>query len=201
MKSPETCSHCQLPVGRLGQRRELNGVGHWFCCYGCCLAFQVGQGSLEEPQAAVWLIRLGVGGFLAMNIMLFSLLLYTGAFAAADPRVAALIPWLLWALATPLLVVLGGPFLQGAWESALDRRLSADSLVSLGALAAYLSSGWRVLQGSDQVYFDTVTMVLILFTLGRYLEAQGRAQAVRSLEPVLEEVRLIVGGRVRPDPG
>ncbi len=189
MTSPEQCSHCQLPVGRLGQRRELNGADHWFCCYGCCLAFQVRQGSTEEPQAALWLIRLGVGGFLAMNIMLFSLLLYTGAFAAADPGVAALVPWLLWALATPLLIVLGGPFLRGAWESALGGRLSADTLVSLGALAAYLYSGWQVLQGSDQVYFDTVTMVLILFTLGRYLEAQGRAQALRSLAPMLAAER------------
>jgi P-type Cu2+ transporter len=188
MSSPEQCGHCQLPVGRLGQRRELNGADHWFCCYGCCLAFQVRQGSMEEPQAALWLIRLGVGGFLAMNIMLFSLLLYTGAFADGDPM-TALVPWLLWALATPLLIVLGGPFLRGAWESALGGRLGADSLVSLGALAAYLYSGWKVLQGSDQVYFDTVTMVLLLFTLGRLLEAQGRAQALRSLAPMLAAER------------
>jgi Cu2+-exporting ATPase len=87
------------------------------------------------------------------------------------------------------LIVLGGPFLRGAWESALSGRLSADTLVSLGALAAYLYSGWQVLQGSDLVYFDTVTMVLILFTLGRYLEAQGRAQALRSLAPMLAAER------------
>lgn len=189
MSSPEQCSHCRLPVGRLGQRRELNGADHWFCCYGCCLAFQVRQGSMEEPQAALWLIRLGVGGFLAMNIMLFSLLLYTGTLAAVEPRVAAVVPWLLWALTTPLLLVLGGPFLRGAWESALSGRLGADTLVSLGALAAYLYSGWQVLQGSDEVYFDTVTMVLILFTLGRLLEAQGRARALRSLAPMLAAER------------
>ena len=101
------CDHCRLPVGRLAHPRTLNGTDHWFCCYGCCLAYQVHQGSTEEPEAALWLIRLGVGAFLAMNIMLFSLLLYADAFSASDPRVSALVPWLLWALATPLLVVRG----------------------------------------------------------------------------------------------
>ena len=36
------------------------------------------------------------------------------------------------------------------------------------------------------VYFDTATMLLVLFTLGRYLEALGRARAVRNLAPLLE---------------
>jgi P-type Cu2+ transporter len=183
------CDHCRLPVGRLAHPRTLNGTDHWFCCYGCCLAYQVHQGSTEEPEAALWLIRLGVGAFLAMNIMLFSLLLYADAFSASDPRVSALVPWLLWALATPLLVVLGGPFLQGAWRAGRAGRMTADTLVSVGILAAYLYSGWRVLQGSDQVYFDTVAMVLILFTLGRYLEARGRLQAMRSLAPMLAAER------------
>jgi len=55
-----------------------------------------------------------------------------------------------------------------------------------------------VIQGSDQVYFDTATMVLVLFTLGRYLEAQGRARAARSLAPMLAaeraEVRVLGEG-------
>ena len=204
MTTETLCSHCQLPIGRLSHRREVNGSDHWFCCYGCCLAYQVHHGSGEEPEAAALLIRLGVGGFLAMNIMLFSLLLYGDAFPGADAIsggdawLSAAVPWVLWGLATSLLVVLGGPFLRGAWDSALDGRLTADSLVSLGTLAAYLYSAWQVLQGSSHVYFDTVTMVLVLFTLGRYLEAQGRVRAVRSLAPMLAaeraEVRVINEG-------
>jgi Cu2+-exporting ATPase len=84
MNTATTCSHCWLPIGRLGQAREVNGETHQFCCYGCCLAYQVHHGEKEEPEAASLLIRLGVGGFLAMNIMLFSLLLYSGTLAAAD---------------------------------------------------------------------------------------------------------------------
>jgi Cu2+-exporting ATPase len=39
--------------------------------------------------------------------------------------------------------------------------------------------------GTGDVYFDTAAMVLLLFTLGRYPEAQGRLPAMRSLAPML----------------
>ncbi|MGA8653787.1 MAG: copper-translocating P-type ATPase, partial [Xanthobacteraceae bacterium] len=80
------CSHCLLPVGLRAMRRAVNGEDCAFCCYGCCIAFQVKNGKSEEWEAAWLLIRLGVGGFLSMNIMLFSLLLYTDTFTGVDAR-------------------------------------------------------------------------------------------------------------------
>jgi P-type Cu2+ transporter len=198
MSAAYICSHCQLPVGRFGEQREVEGTVHHFCCYGCCLAYQVLHRAREEPEADAHPIRLGVGGFLAMNIMLFSLLLYAGAFAGPDAWLAGVVPWLLWALTTPLLLLLGGPFFGGAWRAARMGRMTADTLVSLGAMAAYGYSAWQVVEGGGQVYFDTATMVLLLFTLGRYLEAQGRVRAVRSLAPMLAaeraEVRVVQAG-------
>ena len=203
MTATTTCVHCLLPIGRLGQQREVNGEAHAFCCYGCCLAYQVHHGEREEPEAARLLIRLGIGAFLAMNIMLFSLLLYSGTFGAAtsgngDGTTLRLVHWLLLILTTPLVVVLGGPFIAGAWHAARLGRLSTDTLVTVGVLAAYGFSAYQVWHGSGDVYFDTVTMVLILFTLGRYLEALGRVQAARSLAPMLAaeraEVTVVVDG-------
>ncbi len=184
-----SCSHCGLPVGRIGRRQEVRGEDHWFCCYGCCLAFQFHHGASEEPEAAAWLVRLGVGAFLAMNIMLFSLLLYADAFSGADAWLREPVHWLLWALTTPLLVLLGGPFFDAAWRALRDGRLVTDTLVAIGVLAAYGYSVWQLSGGSSLVYFDTATMVLMLFTLGRYVEAQGRARAARSLAPMLAAER------------
>ena len=76
------CSHCSLPVGLRAMQRTVNGEDCSFCCYGCCIAFQVKHGRSEEWEAAWLLIRLGVGAFLTMNIMLISLLLYAGTFSA-----------------------------------------------------------------------------------------------------------------------
>ncbi len=198
MNPISTCSHCLLAIGRLGQEREVNGEKHAFCCYGCCLAYQVHHGEREEPDAALLLIRIGVGAFIAMNIMLFSLLLYSGTFGVEDGATAHLVHSLLWILTTLLVIVLGGPFVAGAWQAARQGRLTSDTLVSIGTLAAYGYSAHQVWYGAGDVYFDTVTMVLVLFTLGRYLEARGRVQAARSLAPMLAaeraEVRAVIDG-------
>ena len=82
--SPALCSHCLLPIRGLGHERQVQGEDHRFCCYGCCLAFQVARGEGEELEAAWLLIRLGTGAFLSMNVMLFSLLLYSGTFERSD---------------------------------------------------------------------------------------------------------------------
>jgi Cu2+-exporting ATPase len=179
------CSHCLLPVGVRPMQRTVNGEGHAFCCYGCCIAFQVKNGKSEEWEAAWLLIRLGVGSFLSMNIMLFSLLLYAGAFTGVDAR---LLPWvhlLLWIFATPALVILGGPFLGEAWRDAVEGRVTSSALIVLGVAAAYVYSALAVVGRGPHVYFDTASMVLMLFTVGRYLEAAGRARAARNLEPLL----------------
>ena len=68
----------------------------------------------------------------------------------------------------------------------------------LGVAAAYLYSAFAVIEGSTHVYFDTASMVLMLFTVGRYLEAAGRARAARDLEPLLaaesESATVVDGG-------
>jgi Cu2+-exporting ATPase len=168
---------------------------HPFCCYGCCLAYQVHHGVTDEPEAATLLIRLGAGGFLAMNIMLFSLLLYSGTFGPDDGWTVRMVHLVLWLLATLLVAILGGPFVQGAWQSLQQRRISADTLVSVAVLAAYGYSTFQVVAGTGAVYFDTATMVLVLFVVGRYLEARARVQAARSLAPMLAAERSAV--RVR----
>jgi P-type Cu2+ transporter len=183
--TPALCSHCLLPIRGHGHERQVQGENHHFCCYGCCLAFQVGRGEGEESEAAWLLIRLGFGAFLAMNIMLFSLLLYSGTLEQADAEVRQVVHLILWALATPVLLILGWPLFQDAWRAAAHRCMTAATLISLGAGMAYAYSALAVVTGGAEVYFDTATMLLVLFTLGRYLEASGRARAMRDLAPML----------------
>jgi P-type Cu2+ transporter len=188
--SPDAlCRHCLLPVGRRGFARTVNGESCQFCCYGCCIAHQVKSGSGEASEAAWFLVRLGVGSFLSMNIMLFSLLVYSGAFSGADRRVLPTIQLLLWGLATPAVLILGEPFLRESWSQARHGRLTSSALIVLGSLAAYVYSTLAVFKHGGHLYFDTASMVLMLFTLGRYLEAAGRARASRDLAPLLAAER------------
>lgn len=181
----DLCAHCHLPLGRRPTRQRRDGATAAFCCYGCRIAHQVKEGRGEESEAAWLLIRFGIGAFLSMNIMMISLFLYAGVFSGAD---AYMLPWvhgLLLAFATPTLAILGGPFLRESLDGMREGQLPASVLIVIGVAAAYLYSLFAMMEGSEHVYFDTASMVLLLFTLGRYLEAAGRARAAGDLEPLL----------------
>jgi P-type Cu2+ transporter len=182
------CAHCSLPLGRRATQRVLDGEAHAFCCYGCSLCFQVQRGSHAESEANWLLIRLGLGAFLAMNIKLLSLLIYTDAFGDGDAHLLPVVHLILWALTTAMLV-LAMPFARDAWHAARRGALTTDTLMTLGVLSAYLYSCFAVAQPGGQVYFDTVALLLLLFTLGRLLEANARARTMRSLAPMLEAER------------
>ena len=180
------CDHCGLPLGRFGYRRDDQGQAGQFCCYGCYIGWQAARGGGDDVAAVGFLIRLGVGAFLAMNIMLFSLLLYTGALDGIDFWLKPYVHGLLWLLTTPVLIIVGGPFFKEALDGLANGRLAPSVLVVIGTTAAYGYSAIVAWKGGDQVYFDAVALILVLFTLGRYLEAEGRARAARSLRPFLD---------------
>src|SRR6202020_835958 len=89
----------------------------------------------------------------------------------------------------PAVLILGQPFLSETWSQARRGRLTSSALIVLGSLAAYAYSTLAVFQRGGHLYFDTASMVLMLFTLGRYLEAAGRARASRDLAPLLAAER------------
>lgn len=180
------CGHCSLPAGLRPVMRRVAGNACAFCCYGCAIAFQVRNGSLEEAEAVEGLVRLGVAAFFAMNIMVLSLLIYSGGLDAAGEGLRWAINGVLWLLATPAVAILAWPFACDTWRDLRAGRFGSSSLVVIGVAAAYGYSAFAVLAGRPDVYFDTAIMVLVLFTLGRYVEATARARAARDLAPMLE---------------
>ena len=177
------CDHCGLPVGALGY---CAGGGGQFCCYGCYLAARIVGAQRREGAPAWILLRLGVGAFLAMNVMMISLLLYSEAIQDLGEHAVPAFRWGLLALSTPALLILGHPFIVGMVQELRRGRPSVDSLVALGALSAFGVSAVHVLRGAGPVYFDTATMLLLLVTLGRLLEASAKTRTAGLVRGLLE---------------
>jgi heavy metal translocating P-type ATPase len=59
--------------------------------------------------------------------------------------------------------------------------LSTDLLLLTGVLAAYAFSVVSIVRGAGHVYFEVACVILVLVTLGRWLEANGRAEATAAL--------------------
>lgn len=124
------------------------------------------------------LYRLGFAGFAMMNVMWFSVALYTGA--ADDPEYRNYFHWLEMIIATVALSYSGQPFFKGAWSALRAKRVGMDVSISLGMLTTYAYSCWVTLHPENvgDVYFDTLIDFMFLLLIGRYLEAISKNKAV-----------------------
>jgi Cu2+-exporting ATPase len=71
-----TCDHCGLPLGRRAVAAEIDGATLRCCCYGCVLAQQVTRARGEDGAAAAVFVRLGLGVFFAVNVMMVGMPAY-----------------------------------------------------------------------------------------------------------------------------
>ncbi len=104
-------------------------------------------------------------------------------------------------LTTPVVFVVGWQFHRVALKLARHFSANMDTLISMGALAAYFYSLWSVLRGHhDHVYFETGAMIVTLITLGRAFEARAKGRASSAVHRLLDlsakEARIDVDGEI-----
>jgi heavy metal translocating P-type ATPase len=177
------CAHCGLPVAG-----AKTGAAPVYCCTGCALAHRITGGDAGHGVATGMLMAVGVGAFLAMNVMMLSFVLYSGRGEADRLAGEAWVRWALLALATPALVLLGAPFLTRGLRRLREGALDTDALIVLGVSAAFAISVASVLRGEGPLYLDTAMGILLFVTVGRYLEAASRARATDALAHLAERM-------------
>ena len=96
--------------------------------------------------------------------------------------------WIMFALATPVQVVLGKPFYENSYKALVTNgRANMDVLIALGSTTAYVYSVAVLLNViAGGLYFDTAAFILVFITLGNYLEARSKGQAGEALRKLLE---------------
>jgi P-type Cu2+ transporter len=176
------CGHCGLPLGRRPVVVEVDGARIRCCCYGCVLAWQVTRAGGESGAAASIFVRLGLGVFFAVNVMMVGMPAYVpyvyGTEAGpVDGPLFQMLRVLAAVLTMPVLMLLGWPILASAWAGLRGGAANTDALIVLGTVAAYALSVANTIAGRPAVYFDTAAMLLVLVTVGRWLEASAKAEA------------------------
>ena len=100
-------------------------------------------------------------------------------------------------LATPVVFIFGAQFHSAAAKRLRSGEASMDTLISMGALAAYLYSVWALFAG-EQLFFETAGMIVTLILLGRFFEARAKGRASQAVSALLElaakEARLLRNG-------
>ncbi len=126
-----------------------------------------------------------------MGVMTFSLVLYGEAIYATGEEagmeaVRNLGRILLALFALPVLVLLGVPLARGAWADLRAGSVRMDGLIVIAVTAAYGLSLRNTFAGGGEIYFDTATMVLVLVTFGRRLEAHARTRGRDAADALAE---------------
>jgi len=131
--------------------------------------------ALRERRGA--LRRLGVAGIGMMQVMMYAVAMYVGAFQDMDPGLEQLFRWVSLVVATPVALYAGRPFFTGAWRDLRAGRPGMDVPVALAVGAAWTASVLHTIAGQGEIYFDSVTMFVFFLSLARYLEMGARHRA------------------------
>jgi len=142
------------------------------------------EGVIKKANRAM-LYRLFFAGFAMMNMLWISIALYSGA---SRDEFRDFFHWAGLVLATPTLLYAGYPFYRGAFGGLRGGQLTMDLPIAIGLSVTYAYSAYITVTagGIGEVYFDTVTNLIFVILIGRYLEGMFRHQAVSATRRLLE---------------
>ena len=133
--------------------------------------------NLETDNSKRLLLALAVAAFAAINIMLLSISVWSGA----DLETAKLFHLISGLIALPAVIYSGQPFFHSAFNALKVGRLNMDVPISLAVLLALGMSIYEALSGGAQAYFDAAVTLLFFLLIGRYLDNLMRDKARSSL--------------------
>jgi heavy metal translocating P-type ATPase len=133
----------------------------------------------EDRETRDMVLRIGLAAFLWMNVMYLSMTLYVSFFETIADSIRQYIPFVVWALATPVVFYCGYPILRVAWLGLRNRVIRADTLLALGILAAYCYSVVQAFRSDPHIYFDTACVIVTLVLTGKLIEHNAKQRASR----------------------
>jgi heavy metal translocating P-type ATPase len=118
-----------------------------------------------------------VGAVIAVNSMTVSLAVNTSDTTAGE---RAAIHGVLLALAVAGLAILGWPLARNALRAARARRITIEAMFLSGVVGAFTASVVASITGTGHVYFEIVTIMLVVYAFGQQLTASAQEKALRA---------------------
>lgn len=158
-----------------------------------------GQGRIDaarDAEAADLKFRVVVSALLTVPIALLSMI---PALQFTNWQ------WAVLTMTTPVFFWGGAPFHKATWVNLRHGSFTMDTLVSLGTTAAYVWSLWALFLGNagvagmtmemhlfptdssmDEIYLETVAVVITFLLLGRWFETKAKGQSSEALRKLLD---------------
>jgi len=181
-----------LPPDRIEKR--ITGLGYKATTYNA-------ESEDVQTEFRESVLRLGIAGFLWLNVMTFNLAIYAGYFEHIPESIQQYFPFILMGMSVPVVTYSAYPILRLAWFGMKERVIRMETLLSIGILAAWAYSAWQAFHHGTRYYFDVSCAIVTLVLLGKRIERVAKERTARSISMLYrmmpKKARLLIDGKER----
>ncbi|MDX2115995.1 MAG: heavy metal translocating P-type ATPase [Planctomycetota bacterium] len=138
------------------------------------------EARLREDRAMI--VRIAVAGALMGNTMLIAFGLYGGSFTGMEERYTLLFRAVSAVMGLVSLAWPGAVFFRGAAASLRVRSLHMDVPIALALAVGMIHGLVNTARGTGEVYFDTLTTLVFLLLIGRWVQHRQQRRAADAVE-------------------
>ena len=154
----------------------------------------------DKREQRAMLMRIGIAAVCAANTMMLADSLFQSYFTGMDQPYVTLFTWTSAIISLPAVTWAALPFYRSAISSFVTARAHIDLPISIAIIVSYISDLATTMRGSGHVYFDSITSLIFLLLVGRYVQRQAlsrsRASCATSWDLFPTNVRKKVGDRM-----
>jgi len=160
--------------------------------------YEISAAQIQSQHNLKSLLRaMAVAGFAAMNVMLFSVAVWSGG-VDMQSSTHTIFHWISAMIALPAVAYAGQPFFRSAWAALKTKRTNMDVPISLAVFLACSLSLYETIKGNPDTYFDAAVMLLFLLLIGRYLDAKLRLKTGEAAQR-LAAMQITSATRIKSD--
>jgi P-type Cu2+ transporter len=142
----------------------------------------VARDAMRRKEDRAMLVRIGVAGAIAINVMLAALALYSGELSGMEAQYTRFFRWISFGLIVPTFIWPGRVFFTGAWASWRTRSLHMDLPIAIALAAGFVRGAINTFTDSGPVYFDGLAILIFALLVGRFLQQRGQRMAADAAE-------------------
>lgn len=142
----------------------------------------VARADMRKREDRAMLVRIGIAGAIAINVMLAALALYAGELNTMDASFTRFFRWVSFAITVPAFIWPGRVFFTGAWASLRTRSLHMDLPIAIALAAGFVRGAMNTITDSGPIYFDGLALLIFALLVGRFLQQRGQRMAVDAAE-------------------